>query len=252
MKLHFVASERPQAKQALHRLISDYGQTSPENADVIVALGGDGFMLRTLQTQLHLGLPVYGLNFGSVGFLMNQWDTNNLVERVSKAETVTLYPLQMEVTALAGNVTTAHAFNEVALLRQTHMAAHLSIRLNQHEHLEELIADGILVATPAGSTAYNYSALGPILPLSSNGLALTPISPFRPRRWRGAVVPDHLQIEITVKDPFERRVSATADFQEVRDVSSVKVTKDPAHPVMLLFDPGHSLEDRILREQFLS
>ncbi|MFN7709347.1 MAG: NAD kinase [Holosporales bacterium] len=252
MKLHFVASHRPQAQHALDHFLTHYGQTDLASATVIVALGGDGFMLRTLQRHLRVPLPVYGINYGSVGFLMNRPNTQDLERRVAKAQAVTLYPLKMQCTTLSGEILTAHAFNEVALLRRTHMAARLRIRLDQKVHLEELVADGILVATPAGSTAYNYSAMGPILPLSSNGLALTPISPFRPRRWRGAVVPDHLHIEIEVNDGHERRVNATADFQEFHDVERVIITKDTEHPVTLLFDPGHSLDERILREQFLA
>lgn len=250
MRFAFVASETPLAQQARRKLIDHYGDTAPAEAEVIVALGGDGFMLRTLHAHHELPTPVYGMKLGRVGFLMNKHRLEGLPERIDRAHAATLYPLEMRTTDAAGDVATAIAFNEVSLLRQSNQAAHLEVTLNQTVKLANLVCDGILVATPAGSTAYNLSAHGPILPLDANVLALTPISPFRPRRWRGAILPHLTEVGLRTLDPGKRPVSATADFHEVRDVRSVTIRQSRDNGVRLLFDPEHNLEQRILDEQF--
>lgn len=222
-----------------------------EQAEVIVALGGDGFMLRTLHEHMGRDIPVYGMKLGRIGFLMNQYQDNDLPARIARAHEATLHPLQMRVTTADGEEHTALAFNEVSLLRQSNQAAHVSVSLNGATKLETLICDGVLVSTPAGSTAYNLSAHGPILPLDANVLALTPISPFRPRRWRGAILPHATRVTFKVQDHERRPVSTTADFQEVRNVLSVEVRQSREHRARLLFDPEHNLEERILDEQFV-
>ncbi|WP_266182654.1 NAD kinase [Dyella humicola] len=250
MRFAFVASGTNVAQQARRKLTERYGDLAPEQADVIVALGGDGFMLRTLHTYRALPAPVYGMKLGRVGFLMNKHRIDDLDARIERAHAAVLYPLEMRTTDAEGQVHHALAFNEVSLLRQSNQAAHLEVKLNDTVKLTTLVCDGILVSTPAGSTAYNLSAHGPILPLDANVLALTPISPFRPRRWRGAILPHRTLVTLRILDPGKRPVSATADFHEVRDVREVEIRQSAGHGVRLLFDPEHNLEQRILDEQF--
>jgi NAD+ kinase len=230
-----------------------------EQADVVIALGGDGFMLHTLHRLLERRLapgttpvPVFGMNLGTVGFLMNEWRRHGLQERLARARPFQVTPLQMTATAIDGRICTLPAINEVSLLRETRQTAKLEVRVNDRVVLPELACDGILCATPAGSTAYNLSAQGPILPLGSGMLALTPISPFRPRRWRGAILPDKARISITVLDPAKRPVSAVADQREMRDVAQVDIAMDRARELTLLFDPEHALDERITMEQFIA
>lgn len=249
-KLHFCASERPDAQAALERMTRRYGQVSPKEADVIVPLGGDGWMLETLRNRFTDKTPVYGMHRGTVGFLMNEFSETGLIERINSAVRAVIYPLEMRATRVDGSTELMLAINEVSLLRQTSQSAKLNIRVDGRERLSELSADGVLVATPAGSTAYNLSAHGPILPIGANLLALTPISPFRPRRWRGALLRHDAKVEILVKDAARRRVSASADTQEVRDVERVSIREDRSKPLTMLFDEGHALDERILQEQF--
>lgn len=250
MRFAFVASDTRIAEQARCKLVEQYGDVPVAQAELIVALGGDGFMLRTLHAHRELEVPVYGMKLGQVGFLMNKYRLDALPERIARAHVASLFPLQMEVTDAHGAQHVALAFNEVSLLRQSNQAAHLEVQLNNTVKLANLVCDGLMVATPAGSTAYNLSAHGPILPLDANVLALTPISPFRPRRWRGAILPHRTEVTLRVLDPGKRPVSATADFHEVRDVRTVAIRQSGAHGVRLLFDPEHNLEQRILDEQF--
>ncbi len=217
---------------------------------MIVALGGDGFMLRTLHRYLALNKPVFGMKLGTVGFLMNQFRAEDLPERLARAQPAPLRPLVMEAVGESGTTTTSLAFNEVSLLRQTKQAAHIRVSLNGAVKIDELMCDGVLVCTSAGSTAYNLSAHGPILPLGVDVLAMTPISPFRPRRWRGAILHAGTQVHFEILDPYKRPVSATADSNEVRDVVEVTIRESRDKTVTLLFDPEHNLEDRILNEQF--
>lgn len=251
MRIHFIASSSEAAQAALAGMVERYGQAELPEADVIVALGGDGFMLRTLHRLLSADLPVYGMKMGNVGFLMNRFHERGLRERLGEANVVELTPLQMLVATEAGGEVRALAINEVSLLRQMNQAAHIRILINGAVKVPELVCDGVLVSTTAGSTAYNLSAHGPILPLGTDALALTPISPFRPRRWRGAVLPSSARIRFEILDPYKRPVSATADAQEVRNVISVEVFEAKDIRLKLMFDPDHSLEDRILDEQFL-
>ena len=248
-KLHFVASDAPEAQAVLSRLHARYGDAGADTADVIVALGGDGFMLQTLHAFLNRRVPIYGMNLGSVGFLMNAFREQDLPTRIEAAESTKIRPLLMRTVSPTGEHT-ALAFNEVSLLRQTHQAAKLRIVLDGKTRLDELVCDGILVSTPAGSTAYNLSAHGPILPIDSALLAMTPLSAFRPRRWRGALLPRHVQIRFDILEPAKRPVSAVADNTEIRDVSRVDVAEDRDTTVTMLFDAGHSLDERILDEQF--
>lgn len=249
--IHFHAASSAEAQEALSTLTGLYGQSGPNEARIIVALGGDGTMLETLHNFYASGKPIYGMNRGSVGFMMNPYRAENLPERLSHAQSVTLHPLRMRAVTKEGREVDAIAFNEVSLLRQERHAAKVSVSVDDIERLPELVCDGILVATPAGSTAYNLSAHGPILPLSANVLALTPISAFRPRRWKGALLPSHVAIRFEVKDPLARPVSATADSTEVRDVARVEIRESKSLSVTLMFDPDHNLEERILKEQFL-
>jgi NAD+ kinase len=249
-RIAFVASQTEEAQAARAALVSQYGDAPLDAADVIVALGGDGFMLRTLHRHMARALPVYGMKLGTVGFLMNQYHPAGLRERLERAQPTVLHPLLMEAATEAGSTTSALAFNEVSLLRQTKQAAHLRVSLNGIVKIEELICDGILVSTPAGSSAYNLSAHGPILPLGSQLLALTPISPFRPRRWRGAILPAVTEVRFEILDPYKRPVSATADSHEVRDIIEVSIRESRERTMTLLFDPEHNLEERILNEQF--
>lgn len=248
--LAFVAARTDVALAAQAELQARYGHTSAAQADVIVALGGDGLMLQTLHKHGVLGKPVYGMKLGTVGFLMNQYEPDDLPERIALAKATPLAPLSMQVLGESGASVSALAYNEVSLLRQTRQTAHLRVHVNGRVRLPELVCDGVLVATPAGSTAYNLSAHGPILPLASQVLALTPLAPFRPRRWRGAILRSDAEITIEILDPDKRPVSVTADAHEVRDVVEVRVREAREHGVTLLFDPDHNLEERILNEQF--
>jgi NAD+ kinase len=250
-RIHFVASQIDEAEAAQAALEKRYGQSELDEADVIVALGGDGFMLRTLHRFLPAGLPVYGMKLGEVGFLMNRYRETGLQQRLERADVVELNPLSMVAVTEGGNESTALAINEVSLLRQMNQAAHIRILINGAVKVEELVCDGVLVATAAGSSAYNLSAQGPILPLGTDALALTPISPFRPRRWRGAVLPSSVRIRFEVLDCYKRPVSATADAHEIRNVTRVDVFEEKDITLKLMFDPDHSLEQRILDEQFL-
>ncbi|RDI61006.1 NAD kinase [Microvirga subterranea] len=246
----FVASSTPDAQQALKDLEAQYANVPAEDADVIVALGGDGLMLQTLHRFMGSAKPIYGMNKGTVGFLMNEFREEDLFERLENAQRSVIHPLLMVAWDVKGVAHTARAINEVSMLRQTYQAAKLRVSIDSQVRLEELSADGILVATPAGSTAYNLSVNGPILPLNAPLLALTPISAFRPRRWRGALLPDHAKIQIDVLEPENRPVSAVADHTEFRNVSRVHISMDRSVDLVVLHDPGHSLDERILREQF--
>jgi len=248
----FVASKTEEAQKALTELRQRYAEVPIEQAQVIVALGGDGFMLRTLHRHLALDKPVFGMKLGTVGFLMNQFHADNLSDRIARAMPTKLKPLVMEAVSESGTTTTSLAFNEVSLLRQTKQAAHIRVSLNNAVKIEELMCDGVLVCTSAGSTAYNLSAHGPILPLGADVLAMTPISPFRPRRWRGAILRAGTEVKFDILDHYKRPVSATADSNEVRDVVEVLIRESREKTVTLLFDPEHNLEDRILNEQFAS
>ncbi len=245
------AADGAEAQEALQSLSRRYETVAPEEADIIVALGGDGFMLESLHRCLERGQPIYGMNRGSIGFLMNAFEEDGLLERLAKAEPVKVHPLCMTATDTGGTEHRALAINEVSLLRQTRLAAKLRIEVDGVERMPELVCDGALVATPAGSTAYNVSAHGPIIPMGAGLLALTPISAFRPRRWRGALLGEKSAVSFEVIDPEVRSVSATADFTEVRDVVRVGVRQDNETAVTLLFDPEHDLEERIVKEQFL-
>jgi len=249
-KFAFLASGTPEAEEARRRLVEKYGDVPPEEADCIVALGGDGLMLRTLHRYMDSGKPIYGMNRGSVGFLMNQYRESGLRKRISEAKSSIIHPLLMHAVNVRGDEFSAHAINEVSLLRQTSQIAKLRILVNGQERLPELVTDGVLVSTPAGSTAYNLSANGPILPLDAPLIALTPISAFRPRRWRGALLPDAARVRIEVLEAAKRPVSAVADHDEFRDIAFVDVEMDHGANLVLLHDSGHSLEERILREQF--
>jgi len=246
---HFLANSSQEAQETYGSLTKIYGQTALEDADIIVAIGGDGTLLNALRNSDGRDIPIYGINRGSVGFLMNTPKFDNLAEKISDAESVTIYPLAMIATDVNGVKFKSIAFNEVSLLRQVRQAAKISISIDGVIRMDELICDGVLVATPAGSTAYNLSAHGPILPLKSEILALTPISAFRPRRWRGALLPSSAHIKFDIIDFSERPVSATADEIEIRDVVSVEIAQSKITKT-ILFDKGHSLEERILKEQF--
>lgn len=251
-RIAFLASNADDAQYVLGELTALHGQSEPEEADVLCALGGDGFMLRTLHRYGTLGRPVFGMKAGTVGFMMNQYRRDGLIERIAAAKPAVLRPLEMSAQTESGTTFDALAYNEVSLLRQTRQAAHLAIDLNGHPRLDELICDGVMVATPAGSTAYNFSAHGPIIPLDAAVIALTPIAPFRPRRWRGALLKSDTEVRFRVLDPYKRPVSVTADSHEVRDVVEVTVGESRRRTVTLLFDPEHHLEERILSEQFLA
>lgn len=252
LRLHVTAAATPEAADAHRDLVRRYGQTPIEAADVVVALGGDGFLIETLHDTLHRHVPVFGMNRGSVGFLLNEWSPEGLGERLARAQRVTLNPLRMVATRENGDRVEGLALNEVSLLRETRQSAKLRILVDGVVRLPELICDGALVATPAGSTAYNLSAHGPIVPLGANVLALTPISAFRPRRWRGALVPRAAEIVFEVLEAAKRPVSAVADFTEVRDAVRVTVREETAISLDLLFDPDQNLDERILKEQFAS
>jgi NAD+ kinase len=250
-KIAFVASETKEAQEALRALAKRYGDAPAAKADVIVALGGDGMMLQTMHRHLNSRIPIYGMNRGSVGFLLNDYDEMKLVERLEAAETTVIHPLRMTAHDRRKATHEALAINEVSLFRQIYQAAKLKIAVDGKVRMDELICDGVLVSTPAGSTAYNLSAHGPILPINAPLLAMTPISPFRPRRWRGALLPASSTIEFRVLEPEKRPVAAVADAFEVRDVAHVVVRESRRHHCTIMFDPEHNLEERILREQFM-
>jgi NAD+ kinase len=249
-RLGFTASDRPEAIEARERLARRYGDAPDNEAQVIVALGGDGFMLETLHSHLETGKPIYGMNRGSVGFLMNDYVEDDLLDRINAAERALIHPLRMKAEDMHGRTHRALALNEVSLLRQTRQTAKLRISIDDTVRLDELQCDGALVATPAGSTAYNLSAHGPIVPLAARVLALTPISAFRPRTWKGALLPHTARVTFEVLEADKRPVSAVADHFEVRDVLSVEVAEDREVGVTMLFDAGRSLEERVLAEQF--
>jgi NAD+ kinase len=249
-RIAFFASEAPEARKALAKLAKLYGNAEPTSADVVVALGGDGLMLQALHKFMSSGLPIYGMNRGSVGFLMNDFSDKKLLERLHEAELTSIRPLKMTAIGHDGKTHQGLAFNEVSFLRQRSQAAKLHITIDGKSRLDELICDGLLVSTPVGSTAYNLSAHGPILPIGSSLLALTPISAFRPRRWRGAILPHNAKVKITVLESEKRPVAAVADHIEVRNVATVEIAEDKKRSVKLMFDPGHSLAERVLNEQF--
>ncbi|PRY92502.1 NAD kinase [Donghicola tyrosinivorans] len=251
IKIAFTASRATIAQSAQEALVRRYGNVPMEEADIIVALGGDGFMLQTLHATQKLPAPVYGMNRGTVGFLMNEYSEADLVGRLSRAEEEIINPLSMKATCADGSVHEALAINEVSLLRAGPQAAKLRITVDGRLRLRELVCDGALVATPAGSTAYNYSAHGPILPIGADALALTAIAPFRPRRWRGALLPKKAKVRFDVVDAEKRPVMADADSNSVRDVLSVEIQSEPSIAHRILFDPGHGLEERLIREQFV-
>lgn len=249
-KVCFVTNGTPEADTAALRLRSRYGNHPIDKSDTVVALGGDGLMLQTLHRVMGLGLPVYGMNFGSVGFMMNTFSEDELMERLQAVQRTRIYPLSMQVLDATGQTQTALALNEVSLFRSSYQAAKLQIVVDDEVRLEELICDGALLSTPAGSTAYNLSAHGPILPIEAPLLALTPISPFRPRRWRGAILSNRAVVKFITREAAKRPVSAVADNVEFQNVLEVTVFEDRSHGVTLLFDPGTSLEERVLSEQF--
>lgn len=251
-RLHFVASDRPEAQDACAHLSERYGQHQINEADVIVALGGDGFMLETMHSNIQVRKPVYGMNRGSVGFLMNDHDEDGLIERIAEADRTIIHPLQMDAWVDTGQVHSGLAINEVSLLRQTRQTAKLRVTINDKVRLDELTCDGCLVATPAGSTAYNLSAHGPIIPLDAPSLALTPISAFRPRRWRGALLSHTAKVRFDVLEADKRPVSATADNFEVRRVNRVEICERRDINLIMLFDAGRTYEERVMAEQFAS
>ena len=246
----FLSSGTAEADAALARLTARYGNVDADAADIVVALGGDGLMLQVLHRFMGSGKPIYGMNRGSVGFLMNEYAEEGLHARLEAAARSMVHPLVMTAADRHGTVSTARAINEVSLLRQSSQVAKVRISVNGRERLSELMADGLIVATPAGSTAYNLSASGPILPLNAALMALTPISAFRPRRWRGALLSDEARVTVDVLEADKRPVAATADHHEIKDVTAIEIRMDHATGIVLLHDPGHSLDERILSEQF--
>ena len=254
MSRALLVSPSPAARAAEERLRALYEFVPPAEAEMIVALGGDGFMLQVLHQMLEARAikPVFGMNLGTIGFLMNEWQLERLDQRIEAAKPFKVNPLRMTVITVDGEEASLPAINEVSLLRETRQTARIEVSVNGRVALPELVCDGGVVATPAGSTAYNLSAHGPILPLGSGLIALTPISPFRPRRWRGAILPESTRVRFTILDPQKRPVSAVGDQREVRDVASVEVAIDRATPLTLLFDPEHTLDDRIAAEQFIA
>ena len=250
MKIHFSASTHELAQERLAALTARYGQADIDRADCVVALGGDGHMLTVLHETLSKDMPVFGMNCGRLGFLMNHYASDELVERIEGAETAPTHPLRMTATGTDGTLHSALAINEVSLLRQTHNAAHIRVEVDGKHQVEELVCDGILLATPVGSTAYNLSAHGPVVPLGAGLLALTPISPFRPRRWRGALLGAASTVRLTVLEDDFRPVSASADSTEYRHVAEVEIVQANDITLRLLYDPGHSLSERAIAEQF--
>jgi NAD+ kinase len=251
LKICFIASDTEESQEALKELQDRYDHVPENEAEIIVAIGGDGTMLETLHNTYGKGKPVYGMNRGSVGFLMNPYNPDNLMEKLTEAHSVEIHPLRMSVVDCEGNEHEAIAFNEVSLLRQTRQTAKIKIYVDDVVRIPKLVCDGVLLSTPAGSTAYNLSAHGPIIPLGANVLALTPISAFRPRRWKGALLPCHLEVKMEILESEKRPVSATADFTEIRNVKSVSIHQSTSIGCTLLFNPDHNLEERILKEQFL-
>ena len=249
-RIAFLSSGSPEADVTRDMLALRYGNAPESEADVVVALGGDGLMLQTLHRFMEMKTPIFGMNRGSVGFLMNEFQEVDLLQRLQDAQPSIIHPLIMSATSASGEVSEGRAINEVFLSRQTYQAAKLKISIDGQERLSELIADGVMVATPAGSTAYNLSVGGPILPLNTSLMALTPISAFRPRRWHGALLRDTARVSLEVLEPMKRPVSAVADHFEVRDVVRVEIAMDHATGLVLLHDTGQSLDERILREQF--
>ncbi|MGQ2941813.1 MAG: NAD kinase [Blastomonas fulva] len=253
-KIALAVSPTERARKASREVQAAHEWVALDEADIVVVMGGDGFMLQTLHQMLERGkiVPVYGLNLGTVGFLMNLWRSgDSIVRRLEQAQSYEVLPLSMTATTMAGERVTYPAINEVSLLRETRQTAKIEVSVNNAVRISELVCDGVLVATPAGSTAYNLSANGPILPLGCGMLALTPISPFRPRRWKGALLPDSSRISLRVLEPSKRPVSAVADQREVRDIRDIQIAIDPNRRLSLMFDPGHSLDDRISAEQFI-
>ncbi len=249
-KINFLHSNVTVARSSWQSLVDRYGNVPLDQASVIVAIGGDGFMLQTLHQTLRYGLPIYGLNCGSIGFLMNRFAVEHLPSRLQQARLTRLHPLCMQAHAESGETTPALAINEVSLLRQSQQAAKIRVLVNRTIRIEELICDGVLLSTAAGSTAYNLSVFGPILPIDADALALTPISPFRPRRWRGAILPHTAEVRFEILEHEKRPVSATADALEIRNILSVDIAEDRSTVLQLLFDPDHNLDERILGEQF--
>jgi NAD+ kinase len=249
-RIAILASDAPEAQEAAVDLRGRFGDVPPADAEVIVALGGDGLMLQTLHAFMSTGKPIYGMNRGSVGFLMNEYRPDDLLDRLAAAKTETIHPLLATVLFADARTSSARAINEVSLLRQSYQAAKLRITVDGHVRLDELICDGVLLATPAGSTAYNLSAHGPILPINAPLLALTPISAFRPRRWRGALLPNHAKVSIRVLETEKRPVNAVADHIEFKSVIEVQIEEDRSAACLIMFDRGHSWDERILTEQF--
>ncbi|HAT84686.1 MAG TPA: NAD kinase [Rhizobiales bacterium] len=246
----FIASSTEESENARRKFAHRFGSAPPDHADVIVALGGDGLMLQVLHRYMNSGIPIYGMNCGSVGFLMNEFREEDLYERLLAAETTVLHPLHMKATTADGEVHEAKAINEISIYRQTAQAAKLEISIDGKSRMQELICDGVLVATPAGSTAYNLSAHGPILPIDSPLLALTPISPFRPRHWRGALLPNSAKVKISIREALKRPINAVADHTEIRSVHEVEICEDSQTNCQIMFDPDHGWAERILTEQF--
>ena len=251
MKFFFNSSESDEAINAKKEFIDIYGQCNVEEADVIIPLGGDGFLLRSLHDYKKLNKPFYGINYGSIGFLMNNINNENLTHIIEKAQKVTLKPLNMKATNIKNETFESIAFNEVSIMRQSHQASKIQIIINEIERMKELICDGVLVSTAAGSTAYNLSAHGSIIPLDSKLLALTPISSFRPRRWRGAILSENLKIKLNILDSNLRPASVTADYSEFRNIKNIEIKSNENDKCILLFDNKHSMEERILKEQFI-
>lgn len=251
-RVALLASPTERAQEAAAALAGSHDWAPVEQAGAAVVLGGDGFMLETMHRMIDSGrmIPLYGLNLGTVGFLMNRYRSSRVLERMAKARRIAVSPLKMEAVTQAGAIESFYAVNEVSLLRETRQTAKIEISVNERVRIAELSADGVLLATPVGSTAYNYSASGPILPLDSQMLALTPISPFRPRRWKGAILPDRSRVTFRVLEPAKRPVAAVADQKELRDVAEVRLEIDRSREITLLFDPGHALDERIVAEQF--
>lgn len=249
-KIAFVAAPNVEAVEAEKSLKARYSHVAPGEADIIIALGGDGFMLQTMHEVLQDDIPIYGMNRGSVGFMLNDYDEDGLLDRLERAVEATIRPLRMTTTDIDGDIKTAVAINEVSLLRETRQSAKIRITVDGRVRMDELICDGILLATPAGSTAYNLSAHGPVIPISGALLALTPISAFRPRRWRGALLPYSSEVKFEILELDKRPVSAVADHTEVRQITEVSICEAKDVSIKMLFDKDHSLEERIIREQF--
>lgn len=247
----FLAASQEPAREAYRVMTARYDHVPPDEADIIVALGGDGFALRCLHKGMKKRVPIYGMNRGSFGFLMNAYREDGLMDRIRNAQSIDLFPLRMHARDIHGAVDEALALNEVSLFRETRLAAKIGIAVDDVNRLEELICDGVIVATPAGSTAYNLSAHGPIIPMNGGVLALTPISAFRPRRWRGALLPSTASIRFTVRHATMRRVTAVADFTEIREIEEVTIARDLGKHATIMFDPEHNLEERIIKEQFI-